>query len=259
MEKVYALILGVLFVIVVVCIIVLICVGGNQKPYDFDKHIDIILIDRGRQRTIFQIERIDRYMKWVNTIIVVAVDNNNPKNKADKLPKIESAIPVIHVQSDKKELEAILMEIREKYEPISENILFLGDTTFPSRCFSPEHLFSVSRKRRMFNYIQPDASMAGLSQFFEKTIPVLLFTLLPLEQSTSLDNYILSQSLSNELVYSPWINQSLILLDNQYTDDHQLNTKQSKLCEYFLTIFISPLLTNDVQQKLNTKVISFLS
>ena len=262
----YTIALSVFFVLVIIAIILIIVLGEENEETEQrmrqPEDIDLVLIDRGRHRVTFQLEQIEKFMPWSRSIIVVKmvgqVTYNNPI--AEKQIQKHSNIPIIYVQSKHNygDLEAVVMSLPRLYNNISNDILFLGDTTMPIRPIKKRSLWSPTHKRRMFNYIQPDATMIHLDHFYETTLPMSLINLPDLIETGNLAHYILTIALSNNVVYSPDRNHSIVLMDNEYSDTMQLRRKHTKT-QYFVTLFITPSLTQTIQEKLNEKLLCYIN
>lgn len=250
----FALILGAIITVIVVA-----TKESYQTRNSRPENLDIILLDRGRQRAGFQIERIDRYMPWVHSIIIIKTPTQVTYtcDLPEEIKSLKSQIPIIHIQSESDDLQHNLMHINKSYTNISEDVLFFGDTTFPIKTFNASQLWSKSHKQRLFNYFHPDVNSIGLQDYFEKTLPVTIINLPKLNQANTLPNYLLSLTLASELVYSPTINQIILLIDNEYTDSHQLIAKPEQQ-HFFCTMFIIPDIIAETEKFLNQKIINFL-
>lgn len=248
-----------LLVISIIVVLILATKQSNSKKCGRPSDFDVILIDRGRQRASFQITAIDKYMPWVNSIILVKLPD--PVDYSCVLPEsvkeVKSQTPVIHIKSTSNDYPYILMNIKKKYSNIQDNVIFFGDTTFPIKPMTSSCFWSSSRKQRLFNYFHPDANSIGLQEYFEYSLPVTIINIPTLNRSTSLKNYLLSLTLSNDLVYSPTINQTILLINNEFADGHQLESRPESQ-HYFCTIFIKPDEKPEIQQYLNQKIINFL-
>lgn len=248
--------MGVLFLVVVIGIIVFI-VLASVEPGEGDKRlpeeVDIVLVDKGRNRHHAQIAGVAKNMSWANSVIVVRTktkvfySNDVPENVA------KTDIPVVYIDAESDDQEHILMTLSNLYNAVARDVIFLGDSTTPLKKISVRRMWSRSFKKRMFNYIQPDADAAGFAKHFEDTVPVCVFNLSDLIAAGSVENYVLSLALTDELVFSPAINRNVVLIDNVYSDNHQIEADAET--ELFLTVHVSPTITGDVLKRLNQRVL----
>jgi hypothetical protein len=255
--------LGILLLFVIIGIVIILILANNNNvssQLDYPDKLDIVLIERGRNRAAFQIERIDRYMPWVNSIVVVNVNNSikYPVTLPTSMAKISSIIPVLHLETDIQEDVAILENITGIYQEVSNDIMFFGDITFPIRPLPLTYMWSLSGKKRLFNYVHPDATLIGFEKYIEPSAPVSVINIPTLHKSGNLENYILSLSLSHDLVYSPTINKTIVLINQEYTDNIQIG-REPVYAEFFMTVFIAPSLELTTKIALNQKLLDFLS
>ena len=299
-DTICTLVIGVLLSFIIIGIIITVFFASTVDKTNkivVPDDIDVIIIERGRQRAQLQIDMIQKHMSWVHRIIVVKIEEEddeegmedenedegeNKDNPKDKKKDSKKVIPISRVTyrsrdedviqdvndsiyddyrdahpSEKQRRRRVLMNLplrlRSLYPGIKEDIICLGDTTIPIRNFTPRDMWSVSHRKRVFNYVQPDARALGLQRFIEPTIPVSLFHLDTIEEAGSLDVYLLTMSLAENIVYSPTINKSVIFTSNEFADTHQLKMDTSTEA-FFLTGLISPELDGEIQQRLNTNV-----
>jgi hypothetical protein len=246
----------ILFILVIGGIVTILVVSSKQSHVEnklIPEIVDIVLFDKGRKRNAFQIEKIDQFMPWVNSIIIIKSKYQVEYDVVvpEYIQTIKSTIPVL--QFDSEEKEEGIMNLKMMYPNISDDIIYLSDTTVPIKDISIDQFWSVSQKKRFFNYFQPDAALVGLDKDFEKTFPVLIFNLNDLLKAGSVKDYILSLSLSDKIVFSPGLSKTILLINNEYTDSSQLNSNPENH-NFFTTMLINP---NVVQQELNQKIINF--
>ena len=129
--------------------------------------------------------------------------------------------PIITVETSETSKKTIFENIGTIVDPISDNFIYFGDTTFPVKNIKVFDFWSTSRKSRIFNYQHTNAPSLGFQRFYEDIMPVMITNTDDLSQAKSLDAYILSQALTNQMVYSPSINKTIIFTNNEYTDNHQ--------------------------------------
>lgn len=257
-------ILGTLLSLTLIGIIILLVVASNMENVpnvQISQNIDIILFDIGRYRTPFQVYFIELYMPWVATIIVVktkAYLRYTVNNIPDSVKQLKSSIPIVYLEDIENDtMFSSLVNLRTRYKNVSNDIIVFGDTTVPTRNIKLTEFWSASRKKRLFNYIQPDARMVGLNSFFEDTFPVVLITLPDLEKAFNLDALILSLSLCGNIVHSPSINKSIVFTKNDDIDYQQLDGLISQ--KYlFTSFFISPLYDQSTCEILNQRILDSL-
>ena len=248
---------------ILLAVILIIVLGDRETSLKVEvpEKIDVVLVDRSRGRLGFQIENIDNYMPWINSIVVIKMTKvehklPNIEKKGDQKQQKEGN-PVITMSTDYTDLLQVFEHIKEIVPELSDDFLFLGDTTFPVQKIVPTQLYSPSKKIRMFNHLDIDAKHAGFEKYFEDTMPCLLVHVEDLVQAGSLDYYLLSQSITNQIVYSPFINQTVVLTDNEFADNEQLDTKPTAV-HLFRTFIIAPTLTERAKQRMNQKTIDQL-
>jgi hypothetical protein len=65
-------------------------------------------------------------------------------------------------------------------------------------------------------------------------------------------------SITDHIVYSPVINRTIILTDNEFADEQQLK-KKSELVDFYMTFLISPPLNQETKEHMNQKIINMLN
>ena len=252
-EFIAQIILYILVGLIIIAIIIICVVAANDSDTLSlaPDTIDVVLWDQGRQRTSAQVERIDKYLPWVTSIIILksTIDLGYPSGPIST--SVTSSIPIIQVQSTKDDQEQALLELPSLYD--CENILYFGDVTFPIQSLLKSQLWSISKKLRLFNYFQPDAVSIGLDKDFENTMPVSLINMTELTSAGSMKDFLLSMVLANSIVFSPTFNKTILFIDNEFTDSHQVDTPPENT-NYFSTLLISP---NVNQESMNDKVLKY--
>lgn len=244
-----------LFVLVLVATVLIIILGDRETVYiTVPSPIDVVLVDRGRNRVTHQVSNIDRYMPWVQNIVVVKmVDSLIYPTTTNEENETEGAQhTIINVESNATTLQAVFESITDV-----EHFIFFGDTTFPTKTIDVRQFWSQSRKLRLFNYLQVDTN--ELDQYYETTMPVMIVDTDDLTAAGTLDYYVLSLALTDRVVYSPSLNHVVILTNNEYTDDQQLDSHQPDESEYFTTFLIPPTLPLSIKQTLNQKILDYVS
>jgi hypothetical protein len=259
MNRVVTGVLIALFMVILTAIILIIVLGDKKRTIAIKvpEEIDVIIIDRGRGRSAYQISTIDKYMPWVHHIIIVKITQSVTFTVNHDLPRSSNVErPVINVETSETDLLSIFENIQNIVD--SKHFIFLGDTTIPVRLMKQKIMWSASSKLRMFNYLDIDARTIGFEAYYEPTMPVMVVSLNDLTEAGNLDYYVLSLSVTDNVVYSPFINRMIILTDNKFTDEQQIQ-KKTQMSEYFMTFVISPPLSNDCQEVMNQKIIDVLS
>ena len=244
----------VLFLMVVIVTCTVLYASSKKNKNSAVKRIDIVLVDRGRGRTGLQLAAVTRYMgNWANSILIVHAGEGEGEGEGEIPGETPSmGPPIFHVDSNNKNVHEIVQNIRSLHPEIAEHVLFLGDTTLPLQNVDRSDLWSRTKKKRIFNYLLG----TPFDKFIEHTVPVTLIAVTGLERTGSLDAYLLSLTLSDEIVFSPTINKQIILMDNKYTDDVQINSKDKEL---FVSAFISPDLPEEAQKRMNETILEFLT
>lgn len=275
MKSHFTVIITVLIVFMLAGIIAVLVTSYQQKkntkklPKPDTAQVSVVIVERGRNRSALQVDAIHTYMPWIQHILIV---NCIPHSKVDPLDRevtewLDNSEPLL------QKTEAITIEgvdyttsiyadlcdlVRNlPLESTREHAIFLGDTTLPVSDITLDDLWSTySSKRRMFNYTQPETTL-DVYQHYESCVPVTLLNMTELKQAETLDQYILSESISGHLIIAQHINATLILVGNEFVDSQQMNRTTGKY-ELFCTYMISPSLSSDIQQLTNRKLVGSL-
>jgi hypothetical protein len=219
--------------------------------------VDVIIVDRGRERLSYQIRNVSKYMHWINKIIVIKISDSAHSDVIHSSKPVITT-PVITVYTKLKKLLDIFQHIHEITPDIADHFVFLGDTTIPIKKVIATDFWSISSKYRMFNYLDIHAKTVGFEEYFEDTMPVMIVHLKDLILCETLDYYILSLSVTDTIVYSPFINHKIIFTDNDFADTIQVK-KQTNIQQLFMTLLISPTLSNNAQHRMNMNAIELIS
>jgi len=231
---------------------------SNQEKSSVPTLIDVILVDRQRGREVFQIRNIQKYMPWVHKILVFKLPSTYKQTKGPyPLQDTEtSTVPVEYImplEDQYNTLEKLTSNLSNIQPNMSEHFIFLGDTTLPIQSIVPEQFFSPSQKLRMFNYLLDATVSSDFRKYYEDTMPVMLLNNTDLKAAESLDFCLFSYSITEKLLYSPFINDLIILTANEFTDNQQLS-KITAPSELFQTILIPDTFPETSRKKLNKVV-----
>lgn len=253
MKNVLTIVLISLFLLMLTSTVLIIVLGDKHRNKCFEceipDKINVVIVDKGRDRSLHQTAAIRKNMSWVNSIILIKTIESESKYIENNYQEA-SDIPVISLNTVDKELLSIL----EDTDSIGDFFIFLGDTTIPVKKTPANQLISKSGKIRIFNYLDIDARTVGFERYFEQTMPVVIINRKEMIDMGGLDLYLLSLSITSKIIYSPFINKLIILTDNKQTDNSQVESVNSHT-QYFSTCLILPTLSQQSQKAMNKKVI----
>lgn len=229
---------------------------GTIPPLNLD--IDVVLVDMGRGRLDHQIACVHTFMGWVRKIIVLKTTPPPPSvPKGDGVGGVKPPVHVVQID-EAHDLFDMVENIQGLFGGISENFIFLGDSTVPIRKVSASHMYSESRKRRVFNLGGHSTGEIDGGIYRERTVPVFIVNRIELEKSGTLGLYILSLTLADKVVYCPHINHMVLLTNDRVVDVAQIETTIEPH-RYFMTVLIATHLDHHAHISANEVAIEAMS
>ena len=203
-------VMGLSVLILWIGIIILIVFGEtyNIPHYQYPLELDVVLVDTGRGRTTLQVARIQKFMPWVRSIIVL-----------HSTPTPDPVLPDVRYVAFSGEVAEALQSLKTFHPDVADAFFYLGDVSVPNTHVSKRDLWSTrSSKKRMFNNLEFDTRTTTFIDLYESTIPSLVYDTDDLAEATSLRHYIWTLSLTDEVVYTPFINHLVMLSHNPYAN-----------------------------------------
>ena len=227
------------------------------SPVDRARELDVIVLDRGRQRLDVQLQRVGEHMPWVRSLVVLRVADRSGFTawSPDEHPLSTSAISLLFFEVSSAEPDVALRELRAQHPDLHQHVLCLGDHTAPVRDVRLDQLYShPSGKLRLFNYLSPQALTSNLRDHFEALWPAVVINIPELLEAGSMDHYILSLTVAQQTVYAPSLNRNFILVQHEGANHQQLD-RPLDTSEFFVTYSIPDSLTPTVQDRVNQRVL----
>ena len=245
--------IGFILVIASIAIVLILASKSSNSTFIFPDQIDAIIIDKGRGRYLLQSNLINKYMSWIDNVVVLHI--NDSKVHIDPMVPNNtiSSIPVVHVDTNYSKPEEIIHNIKSIYPDVNDHVLFFGDTTIPIKTVHKINLLSLSKKNRLFNYFFPDLESLNYNHFVEETFPFVLMDIKDIAQ-TNVRDYILSKILTEDIIYSPTINRYILFMMNESVTKYQTDTK-FKSNQFFCTLFLDP----NAGPEQNKQILDFVS
>jgi len=208
-------------VMLIVGISIVIAIDAKDSVIEFDHNISIVLVNRGRERVLYQIKQCRQFMLDPSFKNIVIFSHETLQLEEDLT--VDPRLPIITVITVET-LETVFLKAKS-YVPDIEYILFMGDYTVPVVNVYIADLFSQSRKQRlMINYLLMDSFlMPGVLDVMEPTIPMLLEDAELLQSFDSIQTYMVFIANDSDVVFSGSINQILNMVDNEIADNLTLS------------------------------------
>lgn len=246
-----------LTVIMAISIIILIVVTESRHTsidIDIPSHVDVIVLDRGNDRLSYQLATINQYMTWAYRIVILR-QTMYPVYKESRMCLID--INTLVIDTNEINIHQLVDTIYSTVPDLAETFVFLGDTTFPIKPVSKRDFWSISKRSRVFNLCDMDYMGLGTPHYYKHTIPITLIKTDTLRSYKSLNYYMIGMIVNDQLVYSPHINKSVLLLNHQSTDKTQMDKHAPE--QLFTTLLIDPACEPCVYELLNKLVVRHMS
>lgn len=175
--------------------------------------VDVILVDRGRNRSAAQIRCIDRYMSWIRKVHLFTDDDSLTSSTPDTLQ--------VHALNERS-LEQVFLSIHDNAD-VADRFLFFGDTTFPRKGVPRSVFTNTNGQRRMCQKYYPDFQAFSLTNYLESDIqPVLVVEKDDIDGVTTVDDVILGLVFEDDVVYTPDLSQDVIVTSRTVINQKQL-------------------------------------
>ena len=211
--------------------------------------VDVVLVDRGHGLVDTQIQHVERYMPWVSRIMVVT------GHQAYSSTKVR-VVAVVVLGADTQPLETTLNQLvdqNRKKHRLADDILFLGDDVLPVHTTRLSDWWTPTGKKRVFSH---KITTKDGTRVADTTVPVLVINIPQFKLATSLDRYLLMLELDGGAVYSPSMNATVIMTDNESIDRRQIQKATAKQA-WFATLTVDPTLPEDRQLAMRQRLATF--
>lgn len=229
---------------------------SSRKVDEFDVGVDVIFIEKGRQRLT------DQFMLWrqswvsrYTTRFIVVVTDSQAVEPIDELNVVHVPVPdqVTQIEHEKNLFTYLFDHVHDTQ---GRYFIWAGDNVFPMQKHIHPSTFQAPNTNllRFFNGIQTDAVLLDVQDDFEPTLPCTLFSYDKLK-----DHDFSDMKLDFLLQYTPTyiftteLDETIVL--KKTTDVSRLQ-KRTTSARVFGVIHLSP--TSQVQEELNQKVKEFI-
>jgi hypothetical protein len=228
-----------------VSLIVITIVSIEKYKAKLPKKIDVVLynepdIEYRKDRYVYQIRAIRKYMKFVNNIYVL----NSTKTEKDTVQN------VTYVNFKGTEEEAF--QHIPSIEGVAEHVIYMSDKTFPTDHIYKNYLFCGS-KPRLFNYFRDKAEEDFFNDKLESTFPTFSMDVSLLKDSSSSNDFLYRTLTEERIVLRNDLNRD-VFIDSEMTGNVD---KQFEKIVNYTPLFVTFHISNDVQVA-NNKLNVFL-
>lgn len=227
--------------------IVIVVLALETGDADLPETIDVVLLDRGRDRERGMANAVLKYMDWVNNIYVLSSDHSG----------VQNGLTYVSFSGTQAEAFNFIPEI----PGISAHAIFLSDQTIPCRRVHKTYLFNMERPRA-FNVLESQAYVQQFATVREALEPVMVADVENIRKSEltggETNDYVLRTAVTDIISVNNSMKRDLFLYST-VSDWSAIADGQIESLEEEPPLFATFHITGRYSSELNHKVVNFLN
>lgn len=213
-------------ILFLIAALVIIIIALVKTDGDLPDVVDVVLLDRNRERETGMRKAINKYMPWVNKIYVLSPNKSG----------VHDEMTYINFSGT----QSAAFQAIPNIPFLSPHVMFLGDQTVPCRPVPKTYLFNGPRPR-VFNILESQAVTDFFANYSEPVEPTMVADVEIIRKSSTTDNYILRTALTEVVTVANHLRRNVYLIGNLTDWEKVIDSQLSQLEELpplFVTVHL---------------------